>query len=309
VVISINGNRKRWAIILAGGEGKRLSSLTRSICGDATPKQFCPVIGNTSLFEQTRHRISLAIENGHHLAVVTRAHEPCYTRLLADMPARDLVIQPQNRGTAPAILYALLRLSIVEPDALVALFPCDHYVSDDVRWMGHVDMAFRAIDSRSGLIVLLGVTPESPETEYGWIEPGGALTGAPASTFAVRRFWEKPSADLAQGLWQGGCLWNSFVIVAQLSSLLRLIMATLPQLYASFARVRSAFATIYETRTVERLYACLDSTSFSRDVLAKRTGNLAVLPVRGVEWSDLGRPERVIDVLARLRNQHRSNAA
>lgn len=306
---SCDENQKRWAIILAGGEGKRLSSLTRRICGDATPKQFCPVIGNQSLFEQTRRRISLAIENDHTIAVVTRAHEPCYTRLLADMPTENLVIQPENRGTAPAILYALLRLSIVEPDAVVALFPCDHYVSDDTRWMQHVDMAFRAIDSRPGLIVMLGVTAEGPEIEYGWIEPGDALTGAPASTFAVRRFWEKPSAGLAKSLLRNGCLWNSFVIVARLTSLLRLVMTALPKLYRAFAPVRLALTTIYETRSVERLYACLDCTNFSHHVLAKRTGNLGVLPVHGVGWSDLGKPERVMDVLARLGIQHCWSAA
>jgi mannose-1-phosphate guanylyltransferase len=102
-------DQRRWAIILAGGEGKRLSSLTRRIAGDARPKQFCSVIGNTSLIEQTRRRVSLSVADDHILVLVTRAHQRYYGPLLADMRQQNLVIQPHNCGTAVAILYSLLR--------------------------------------------------------------------------------------------------------------------------------------------------------------------------------------------------------
>jgi mannose-1-phosphate guanylyltransferase len=306
---SYNENQNRWAIILAGGEGKRLSSLTRRIAGDARPKQFCSVIGDTSLIEQTRGRVSLSVADDHILAVLTRAHEHYYEPLIGDMRQQNLVIQPDNRGTAAAILYSLLRLSKLAPTAYVALFPSDHFVSDERHFMRHVDLAFDAVRLRPELTVLLGIAADSAETAYGWIEPGQPIGTEHASIFDVDQFCEKPSAELAKRLLDRGCLWNSFVMVARLSTLLGLIMVTLPELYRSFARISSTLLTSSEERSIGRLYASIGDADFSHDVLAMRPINLAVLPVRGCEWSDLGEPARVLEVLSRQKIQTRWNAA
>ena len=306
---SYDEHQKRWAIILAGGEGKRLSSLTRRIVGDARPKQFCSVIGDTSLIEQTRGRVSLSVAHDHTLIVVTRAHKPYYEPLLGDVRQHNLVIQPDNRGTGAAILYSLLRLSKLAPTAYVALFPSDHFVSDERHFMRHVDLAFNAVRSRPELTVLLGIAADSAETAYGWIEPGQAVGTEHATIFDVHEFWEKPSVELAKRLLDRACLWNSFVMVARLSTLLGLIMVTVPELYRSFAYISSTLLTRSEERSIESLYAFIDDVDFSRDVLAARPINLAVLPVRECEWSDLGEPERVIDLLSRKNIQTRWNVA
>src|SRR5580658_5360364 len=120
-------NPKRWAIILAGGEGRRLSFYTRQLTGRATPKQFCRLIGRTSLLQQTLDRVSSIVDSHHTLTALTRTHEQYYAPTVGHLPPRDLVIQPANRGTAPAIAYALLRLSIRSPMASIALIPSDHY--------------------------------------------------------------------------------------------------------------------------------------------------------------------------------------
>jgi len=304
-----NESQKRWAVILAGGEGKRLSSLTQRIAGDARPKQFCSVVGDSSLIQQTRGRVSLAIREDHSLIVVTRAHERYYRPLLADTWQQNLVVQPDNRGTATAILYSLLRLSKVMPNAYVALFPSDHFVSGERHFMHHVDRAFDAVRLRPELTVLLGIAADSAETSYGWIEPGRSIGTEHADIFDVHQFWEKPSAELAKQLLDRGCLWNSFVIVARLSTLLGLISVTVSELYRSFARISSTLLTSSEERYIEKLYASIGDADFSRDVLGRRPINLAVLPVHGCEWSDLGEPARVIDVLSRQRIQPRWNAA
>lgn len=306
---SYNGSQNRWAIILAGGEGKRLSSLTQQIAGDARPKQFCSVMGDSSLVEQTRGRVSLSVADEQILIALTRAHEAHYGPLLGDMRQQNLVIQPDNRGTAAAILYSLLRLSKLEPSAYVALFPSDHFVSDERHFMRHVDLAFHAVKLRPELTVLLGIAADSSETAYGWIEPGQPVGTDYAGICDVHQFWEKPSAEFAKQLHDRACLWNSFVMVARLSTLLGLIMVTVPELYRSFARISSALLTSSEDRSIEKLYASIYDTDFSREVLARRPTNLAVLPVHGCEWSDLGEPARVIDVLNRQKIQPRWNVA
>jgi len=290
--------QERAAVILAGGEGSRLRSLTRRIMGCDVPKQFCPVLGKETLLEQTLRRVSLSVEERLTSVVVTRSHERFYSTITRDMPTRNLVAQPQSRGTATAILYSLLRLAELAPRARVAIFPSDHFVNDDQRFMSHVDMAFAALSSRPELTVLLGIQPEGPETGYGWIEPAFAVRETPA--FMVRRFWEKPRPELAEELLGRGCLWNSFVMVGELSTLLGLYIIALPNLYLSFRKIQPSFGTTFEEKTVERLYENLGSASFSDQVLARHPVNLAVLPVRGVEWSDLGEPHRVLETYARI---------
>src|SRR5262245_41622932 len=103
------------AIVLAGGDGTRLRSFTRGLVGDDRPKQFCPVIGAETLLDQTRHRLRMLVAPQCTLIVVTRPHERYYAPALRGLPASLVVVQPENRGTAPAILYALLRRAALAP--------------------------------------------------------------------------------------------------------------------------------------------------------------------------------------------------
>jgi len=132
---------KEWAVILAGGDGTRLKSLTRKIAGDERPKQFCSVLGKVTLLEETRARAALELARERTLYVVNRIHEPYYGPILRNEPVSNLVVQPSNRGTAPAILYSLLRIAAVDPHAVVAYLPSDHYVSDNEQFMAHIHAA------------------------------------------------------------------------------------------------------------------------------------------------------------------------
>ena len=127
------------AIILAGGNGERLRPLTRRLVGDDRPKQYCPVVGEETPLDQTRRRAAALVTPDRTLIVVTREHEPYYAPALAELPARNVVEQPVGRGTAPAILYALLRLRTVAPGGTVAILPSDHYVDDDAAFMARVE--------------------------------------------------------------------------------------------------------------------------------------------------------------------------
>src|SRR5262245_32952217 len=99
-----------WAVILAGGDGTRLRPLTEHLSGDARPKQFCRLFDGQTLLDQTRRRADLLIRPDRQLVVVTRTHAPYYADLARDLFPGRLVVQPQNRGTAPAIMLAALAL-------------------------------------------------------------------------------------------------------------------------------------------------------------------------------------------------------
>src|SRR5207245_9052758 len=95
------GTQSRWALILAGGDGRRLRPLTRQIVGDDRPKQFCPVLGGETLLEQTRRRVAALAPWGGVVVVVVRAPERVYAPLSADVPSRSVVFSPVARRTVP----------------------------------------------------------------------------------------------------------------------------------------------------------------------------------------------------------------
>jgi mannose-1-phosphate guanylyltransferase len=288
-----------WALILAGGDGTRLRPLTMQVAGDSRPKQFCPLIDGGTLLDRTRRRLNLLVRFDHQTIVVTRTHEPYYDALSRELPPARLVIQPENRGTAPGIVYPLLHMIDLAGDTPLAVVPSDHRVSDDAAFMGYVASAIDIVRARRDLIVLLGIEPTHAETEYGWIAPAEvplALDGE--SVFPIQRFWEKPSARMAERLFHRGCVWNSFVMVGWISTFLDLVARTNPALFAAFAPVRRP-TTRDAVQVLERVYRRLPPMGFSETVLVPGARRLAVLRVKGVEWSDWGHPQRVLMSLGR----------
>src|SRR6185295_16082080 len=187
------------------------------------------------------------------------------------------------------------------PKAVVALFPSDHFLADDEQFMLHIDVALDAVEVQPDAVILLGITPTAPETEYGWIEPQPSiLAGVQKSITRVRKFWEKPSLNLATSLMQRGCLWNSFVMVGSVEALLKLTRAAMPEMYAAFSAVTPAFQTAYQQKALAQLYSRIEDSNFSHQVLAARPEDLMVIRVGDVGWSDLGEPNRVLSALARI---------
>jgi mannose-1-phosphate guanylyltransferase len=169
--------------------------------------------------------------------------------------------------------------------------------------MSHVEAAATAVAVHPARIVLLGIPADRPETQYGWIEPekprepGLAELG---DVLPVRRFWEKPSPELAMQFWESGFFWNSFVLVSRITALIDLFARALPRLYVSFAQLLSALGTAAEREPIDRLYSTIGSESFSDRILVEFAQELSVLPVRGVTWSDLGDPMRVLATIDHL---------
>ena len=291
------------AIILAGGDGTRLLPLTRYIADRATPKQFCCVTSERTLLEDTIHRVHQVIALDRIVVVVNRSHDEFYRPLLRDLSSSQIVLQPSNRGTAAAILYGLERLAKIAGDATVTIFPSDHFVGHDARFMTHVAFALDTIAEFPELAVLLGMAPAWAETAYGWIEPAAPVSSSKPPVFRVRRFWEKPDLEMARTLWRQGCLWNSFVIAAHPSVLRSMIAEHAPRLSAAFKVASASLASAGEEAAADTLYAKLQSVGFSEQILSRCPPNLAVQRVDDVKWSDLGEPSRVLDVLSSSRSR------
>jgi len=274
---------------------------TRAIAGDERPKQFCPILNNETLLDKTRERAALGINPENTYFSLTEKHEIFYRSPLAAISEDQLVIQPENKGTAPAILYSLLRIARTNPKAKVAFFPSDHYFSDDVAFMDHVEKAFDVVEMNSDSIVLLGIEPEKAETSYGWIEPVQSLFGGLSKAVSrVKCFWEKPEFSTAQKLMKEGALWNSFVMVGAVETFLGFFEKHLPELYWLFDDASVTFGTAAEERSINSLYKLIGEINFSSEVLEKVSEELLVMRVGEVGWSDWGEPQRVLGTLSNL---------
>jgi mannose-1-phosphate guanylyltransferase len=229
------------------------------------------------------------------LYCVTQAHEQYYLPSLADRPSQKIV-QPSNRGTAPAILSALIHVARRDPNAIVVILPCDHYYSPESAFTTALESAFEIAEQRLRSIALLGVEPKSPEVDYGWIELGETVDSHSGLSY-VRAFQEKPPLAVAETLFRAGSLWNIFVMVGPVCTFLEMAWDTVPNLLQALESRVVGSSPSGEIRIPDAIYDRIATTDFSREVLSSATDRLLALPLSNIEWSDLGDPYRVLVTL------------
>lgn len=296
---------ERCGIILAAGEGKRLQPLIRQLRGDTLPKQYVNFVGARSMLQHTFRRAEMLIPPERLFTVVSQHHleYPEALRQLLSRPQETVILQPENKETGPGLLLPLMHLYKRFSESAVAIFPADHFVLEEELFMAYVDLAFRVVEQRPSSLVLLGIEPDWPETEYGYILPGDYLP-----TLGVRKvlgFREKPQRNVAEELIARGSLWNTMVMVFKPKTLLDFIRVVASHLYRSFETILRVIGSPTEADAVAEIYRRMETVNFSRGVLEMispgQSLSLLVVPVRGVLWSDWGTEARIMRVLARLR--------
>jgi mannose-1-phosphate guanylyltransferase len=283
--------RRVWAIILAGGEGSRVRSLTTSACGECAPKQFCSFGTEACLLRRAIDRAAGVVPRRRIVPVVAKSHRRWWESELSDLPAANIVAQPLNRGTACGILLPLICILQRDPRAQVVVIPSDHFVEDEPRLREAVLDAVLAADEDDGRVVLLGMTPRACDTEYGWIVPAVGKHVWDTSVQRVETFVEKPDGEKARSLMGRGAVLNSFIFVGSGRALLGLYQRAAPHLPAWFAGWK-ADAPDGRSR-LETLYESLPSCDFSRDVLEHSCDRLWLVRAPECGWIDLGTPERL----------------
>jgi mannose-1-phosphate guanylyltransferase len=283
---------RRWVIVLAGGSGTRLSSLTRNDHGTVVPKQYCSLSGDRSLLGAAMARAASLATAERTVVVVAREHAAWWSREFSGESRVRIVVQPHNRGTAPGVLLPLLAILDRDPDAVVILLPSDHFVADELSLARSLRAAHQAASDDTRRIVLLGIEPDAVEPDYGWILPARGESWprtAAAGTFPVERFIEKPDQATATALSTQGAVWNGFFVAARGAMLRALYGQRLPALLAAF----EATAPHRSMRSAAALYDRIGSSDFSRDVLEGSVQNLGVRIAPTCGWTDLGTPDRV----------------
>jgi mannose-1-phosphate guanylyltransferase len=306
-MIQVSHQTDRCGIVLAAGEGQRLQSFIRRLRGDALPKQFVNFIGTRSMLQHTYARAEMLISPARLFTVVSRSHLD-YPEVASQISSRAhgaVIEQPENKDTGPGLLLPLMHVARRHPESVVVIFPSDHFVVEEELFMSHVDHALRVVERYSSVIVLLGIEPDQPELEYGYIVPGGEESHlAPLGLRNVARFIEKPDGSLLDELLHAGSLWNTMVMAFQVKTMLRLIQRTVPLMYAAFQQIAQAIDTRYEEKVIREVYQQIQVMNLSRGLLEAHSQEsairLQVLPVGGVCWSDWGSEQRILSMLKKL---------
>lgn len=282
----------------------------RRLRGDDLPKQYVNFIGRRSMLEHTCDRAARVVPLEKLFVVVSKEHLsfPEVRRQLAAVPPDNVVVQPANRDTVPGILLPLLHVHKRYPDAIVAIFPSDHFVLEEERFMSHVRRAFSVVESDLSRLVLLGVDPRGPDPDYGYIVPGKKIDDSRScSVRQIEMFVEKPPSEAAAKVISREALWNTMVTVFACKTFLSVVPRAVPGLHRMIEEVRAAVDTPDEKDVTERVYQRLPALNFSKGILEalpfEHRRSLVVLPARGVTWADWGTPERLLGTLRLIGEQ------
>jgi len=288
---------RTWSVVLAAGEGTRLASLTRDASGNPVPKQFCSLKGGSALVHDALQRARHIAPADQVCAIVAQQHSRYWRESLQSLPARNIIIQPQNRGTANGVLLCVLAILERDPLARIAFLPADHFVLDESALARSLrDLAAHLNHNPDGL-TLIGIEPDEADPELGYIVPGRALADG---SHTVARFVEKPSVRIARELFEGKALWNSFIFAATGTALLGLLRLQMGASVDDMATALARDAQSARTSALLDLYERLPVVDFSRAVVQQAPQTLRVITAPACGWTDLGTPRRVADTLTRL---------
>ena len=305
-----------WAIILAGGNGRRLQQTIVSWLGEDRPKQYCAFTGTRTMLQHTIDRALALVRPDRLVTIVARNHLPFVRRAVRTPLPGIWIDQPRVCGTAPGVFLPLARVLAQDPDATVYLFPSDHFVHPEEPFLELLRKAARVVDARPERLVLIAARPDRVDTDYGWLVPRGPENdeqrGRPWLA-PVERFYEKPQQADAERLYRSGGLWNTMILIGKARTLWSAGVRSVPDVVARLSPLRRVWRARQEVgddgaggdaevrESVERIYDDLPRSDFSGHVLARSCARLMALKLDGpVHWSDWGRFDRIAESLTAL---------
>ena len=269
-------------VLLCGGSGTRLWPLSRK----SYPKQFVPLVGEETLFQASARRLSgagftspMVLTNSDFRFIVTEQLHG------AGIDPGPILIEPEGKNTAPAVLAAALHLVAQDPQAVMLVAPSDHVIPDADAFRAAVAQGLGAVSQ--GQLVTFGITPTHAETGYGYLELAAQPSGDGAPV-GLTRFVEKPDEATAQGMVDAGTfLWNAGIFLCKASDLVAAFAEHAQGLLAPVEQaVTEAKADLGFLRLASGPWSTLEDISIDYAVMEK-ADNLAAVPF-SAGWNDLG---------------------
>ena len=279
-----------YGLVLAGGRGTRFWPLSRR----RNPKQVLTIAGERSLIQATVDRLSSVIEPSHIWILTNAFVRDEIVRQLPEVPAEQILAEPAQRNTAPAIGLAARIVETLDPEAVMGVFPSDHVITDTAAYTKVLRTAFEAAEA--GSIAVLGVKPRWAETGYGYIEFGDGAT--PGAVSEVQSFREKPDAETAARYVESGrFFWNAGMFFWKARVVMENLRRHLPQT-AGLLDGLPRFGSPHFAAALADTFPQCENISIDYAVLEK-TRDVVGVPCPEFGWNDVGSWEALYDLLPR----------
>ncbi len=268
------------AVILAGGRGARFWPRSRR----RTPKQLLPVVGGSTLIQQTVNRLRGLAPPERIWVYTNDLLRRAIIRQLPDVPPKQIVAEPVQRNTAPCIGLAAKILLGDDPNAVMGVFPSDHLIENERSYRAILRQAVAAAEDK---LLVLGIEPRWAETGYGYIEfPKGTAAGGETPVDVIR-FHEKPGPEDAERFVRAGnFFWNSGQFVWRAQTLSDALEQFLPSTFKTIDRIVSASRKDFN-KSLAVHYAACENISVDYGILEK-SGNIAGFAAADLGWNDIG---------------------
>jgi len=273
-----------FCVIMAGGIGSRFWPLSRT----SRPKQFLDILGTGhTLIQQTYTRLKKIAPASNFLVVTNQDYKELVLEQLPELKEEQVLCEPMRRNTAPCIAYAAYKIKNINPDAHMIVAPSDHLITMEEHFINQLNYALQFISHKDALVTL-GITPNRPETGYGYIQVKKKIDMDGADNlYKVKTFTEKPDLKMAKIFMESGeFYWNSGIFIWSLQSILRAFDEYLPEVSEAFRKGEKMFNSPNEGAFLNKTYAECPNISIDYGVMEKAK-NVYVL-CADFGWSDLG---------------------
>ncbi len=279
------------AVIMAGGSGTRLWPLSR----ENNPKQALRLVGDRTMFQESVDRLLPLFPLDRIWVIASAELVGLLHEQVPQLFTENFIVEPEGRGTAPAIGLAAIHLQRKDPDAVMTVLTADHHIADVNRFRA-VLVATETI-ARQGFLVTLGIAPTNPSTGYGYIEHGPSMGKTDGfSVFRVLRFIEKPNRDTAEKMVaEGRFSWNSGMFVWKVPRILEEFERQMPDFFGQLREIDSALGGLDYQVILSRIWSMVKRDTIDYGVM-ERASDIAVIPVE-MGWRDIGSWESLVELL------------
>ncbi len=294
-------SKSLWTIILAGGEGNRLKPMISRWLGRPRAKQYCTFVGTRSMFQHTLDRSDQITTPEKKVIVIGKAHRKVARTQIGGRNPGKLILQPGNRGTAVGIFLAVTYVKKSDPEATVLILPSDHFIFPEDNFITMMQKTAGIAHRMRNRLVLLGIKPDRPEPDYGYIFPGGDLSLVEGCRIcAVNDFMEKPDLNHSLAALSSGALWNTVILAARVGTLWDMGCQYFPSMISLFEQYAEMIGTRDEESSLKLIYGAMPTLDFSCGLLQNSRHQTAVMELADLMWCDWGRPKRIIETLDRI---------
>jgi mannose-1-phosphate guanylyltransferase len=271
-----------YALIMAGGFGTRLWPLSRR----DRPKQSLALVGGRTMFEHAVDRIAPIFQPEQIFVVTGAEHVNSLAAQAPELPRENFIVEPQGRGTGPAIGLGAIHLLRQDPEAIMAVLTADHFIVDADRFRQVLTAAAQVAED--GHLVTLGIAPSFPSTGYGYIKQGESLDGAEGfPVYRAERFTEKPTLETALHMVESGeYSWNSGMFIWRVGRILEEFQRQMPDFYVQLVQVETTLGGTGYQPTLNRVWPEVVKQTIDYGVM-EGAEDVAVIPV-DIGWSDIG---------------------